>query len=234
MATITTTQPGATPNPPRKPVPGLFSSLPTTIPRLQAIRKALRIPAPSPNPSNAGNGRSSAMTATLAIGTGPQNSTTNTINGNQNNMCQVWRWTAPLVIFLTLYPQNCHVYPRRLDPASGVLHSFCSRSCAKANSTAVKCEVLYNAAVSDQTVVWLTHAFPFRLCSTAKSDRSIPTESPHTRTVPGLVPKLPNSTGTETPKATLMGTGRHRNRVPQCRYLPLPPVQLRAVSWPYT
>ena len=55
-------------------------------------------------------------------------------------------------------PQNCHVYPRRLDPTSGVLHNFCSRACAKANS-ALKCEVLFSAMVNDQTVIWLTR-FP--------------------------------------------------------------------------
>ena len=145
MATIATAQAGATSNLPRKPVPGLFSSLPTT------IRKALRIPTPSQNPSNAGNGRYSAMTNTLAVGTGLQNSTTNMINGNQNNVCQVWKWTVRLIVFLTYYPQNCHVYPRRLDPTSGVIHDFCSRSCAKANS-AIKCEVMFSAATSSQTV----------------------------------------------------------------------------------
>jgi hypothetical protein len=46
------------------------------------------------------------------------------------------------ISFLTLRSQNCHLHPRWLDPASGVLHNFCSRACAKANATAVNCEVL--------------------------------------------------------------------------------------------
>jgi len=140
---------------------------------------------------------------------------------------------APLILFLTPYRQNCHVYPRRLDPTSGVLHNFCSRACARANS-ATKCEVPFSAAVSNQTVILLTHGFPFWFRSTAKSDRSIPTESPLTRIALGLVPKLPSLTEMETPKATPMGMGRHRNRVNQCRHPQLTRVRLRAVNWPYT
>jgi len=68
---------------------------------------------------------------------------------------------VPDYVFHPPPKQNCHVYPRRLDPTSGILHNFCSRACAKANSAAVKCEVLFSAAVGDRVVVWLTLGSPF-------------------------------------------------------------------------
>jgi len=135
MVIITTTQAGAIPNLPRKPPPGLFSSLPTTIPTLQSFRKAVCIPAPSPSPSNTGNGWSFAMATTIAVGTSPQNST-NMVDGNQNNVCQ---YRAGLIVFLTPDSQ------KRLDPTSGVLHNFCSRACAKANSATIECEAPFSA-----------------------------------------------------------------------------------------
>jgi len=68
---------------------------------------------------------------------------------------------VPDYVFQPPPKQNCHVYPRRLDPTSGILHNFCSRACAKANSAAVKCEVLFSAAVGDRVVFWLTLGSPF-------------------------------------------------------------------------
>jgi hypothetical protein len=154
MATTTTTQTKAVSSLPHKAALGLLSSLPTTNPTLRTIQRTLPLLPPSilPNLPNLGNGQSSAMAATLAAVAGTQNpnpsnatNANNTNNTNQNNMCEVRSvaTSALRVLFLTPFVrQNCHLHPRWFDPASGVLHNFCSRACAKANAGAANCEVI--------------------------------------------------------------------------------------------
>jgi len=103
-----------------------------------------------PNLPNLGNSQSSAMAATLAAGPGPQNPTTNNnaTNTNQNNMCE-----------------NCHLHPKWLDPTSGVLHNFCSRACAKANTAAMNCE--HCKVRPKYTDGKATHPFCSRTCANA-------------------------------------------------------------------
>lgn len=102
----------------------LYPSLLTTKnPTLKTAQRTLSSLPPLPpsvvsNLPNLGNGLSAAMAATLPAGTGGQNPT-----ANQTNMCE-----------------NCHVHPKWLDPATGVVHNYCSRACAKANNNVVNCE----------------------------------------------------------------------------------------------
>ncbi|KAF9648847.1 hypothetical protein BDM02DRAFT_2061903 [Thelephora ganbajun] len=130
MTTTTTTQAKVALSLPQKTAIGLLSSLPTANPTLQAIQRTLPLLPPSllSNLPNLGNSLSSTKATTLATGTGAQNpNNSNTSNMSQSNTCE-----------------NCHLHPKWFDPASGVLHDYCSRACAKANAATANCEVLYS------------------------------------------------------------------------------------------
>ena len=102
------------------------------------------------------------MAAIFATSAGTQNSTTTNNNANQNNVCEVRRNRRHFsILSLTFRIQNCFLRPRWFDPTSGVLHNFCSRTCAKANGAVANCEVLFSTRlITGQSTVWLMVPFP--------------------------------------------------------------------------
>jgi len=193
----------------RKLAPGYFF-LP--YPRRSQRFKTLCIP--PPNPSNARNGWFSSMATTWYGSAGfhhrrDKRDPEQRVSGMKVD-------GTPGYISHPPAKQDCHVCPGRLDPTSGVLHRPCPRACAKVNSAASKCEVLFSAAVGDRAVILANLAplwFPWHCKVRPKYTDGKSTHPYCSRTCA----RASKSNGDGNPKSS----GRIRNRVTQCRDLPL-------------
>ena len=103
----------------------------------------------------------------------------------------------------------------------------------------------YRSLVGHPRAILLMGFFFFPSRRIAKYDQSITMDRPPIGTVLGLAPTLPRPTAPRTgtgtlPAITLMETATHLNALTPFRLdhstapLPLPPVPLRDVKWPYT